>query len=65
MFPLLPEVAAIKEKLYGMGAVYASMSGSGSAVYGLFRGDIMADRIAEEIPDTYIYVGKADISETL
>lgn len=65
VFPLLPEVAAIKEKLYGMGAVYASMSGSGSAVYGLFRGDIMADRISEVIPDTYIYMGKADVSETL
>ena len=32
-----PLIGQIKEKLYAQGAVYASMSGSGSAVYGLFR----------------------------
>lgn len=31
-----PYVAALKETLYNMGAVYASMSGSGSAFYGIF-----------------------------
>ena len=30
-------IGRIKEKLYRLGAVYASMSGSGSAVFGLFR----------------------------
>lgn len=37
LFEKYPEVKTIKEKLYTHGAVYASMSGSGSAVYGLFR----------------------------
>ena len=32
-----PEIAAIKDKLYDMGAVYASMSGSGSTVFGIFK----------------------------
>ncbi len=32
-----PRIAAIKETLYDMGAAYASMSGSGAAVFGLFR----------------------------
>ena len=32
-----PQIAAIKETLYDMGAIYASMSGSGSAVYGIFN----------------------------
>ena len=37
VFRAHPEIAAIKDKLYDMGAVYASMSGSGSTVYGIFR----------------------------
>lgn len=32
-----PAIAAIKEDLYRAGALYASMSGSGSAVYGIFE----------------------------
>jgi 4-diphosphocytidyl-2-C-methyl-D-erythritol kinase len=37
VFALHPEIAAIKERLYQLGAVYAAMSGSGSAVFGLFN----------------------------
>ncbi len=37
IFPAHPEVAAVKERLYELGASYASMSGSGAAVFGLFR----------------------------
>jgi 4-diphosphocytidyl-2-C-methyl-D-erythritol kinase len=37
VFPLYPEIAAIKDRLYDLGAVYASMSGSGSAVFGIFN----------------------------
>lgn len=37
VFQAHPEIAAIKDKLYDIGAAYASMTGSGSAVYGLFR----------------------------
>ena len=40
VFPKYPEIAAIKDKLYDMGAVYASMSGSGSSVFGLFKEQI-------------------------
>lgn len=36
IFPKYPEIADIKNKLYDMGAFYASMSGSGSTVFGLF-----------------------------
>ncbi|QHS58919.1 4-(cytidine 5'-diphospho)-2-C-methyl-D-erythritol kinase [Chitinophaga agri] len=36
VFPAHPELALIKEKLYTAGAVYASMSGSGSAFVGIF-----------------------------
>lgn len=37
VFQKYPEIAAIKDKLYDMGAIYASMSGSGSSVFGIFR----------------------------
>jgi 4-diphosphocytidyl-2-C-methyl-D-erythritol kinase len=37
VFQKFPEIAAIKDKLYDLDAVYASMSGSGSSVYGIFR----------------------------
>ena len=37
VFSKYPEIAAIKDKLYDMGAVYASMSGSGSSVFGIFE----------------------------
>jgi 4-diphosphocytidyl-2-C-methyl-D-erythritol kinase len=36
VFQLYPEIKDIKNKLYDMGAAYASMSGSGSCVFGLF-----------------------------
>ncbi|MBR9777647.1 MAG: 4-(cytidine 5'-diphospho)-2-C-methyl-D-erythritol kinase [Cytophagales bacterium] len=37
IFDSHPEIATIKEKLYEAGAWYAAMSGSGSAVFGLFK----------------------------
>lgn len=40
VFPKYPEIAAIKDKLYDLGAVYASMSGSGSSVYGIFNAPV-------------------------
>lgn len=37
VFPFHPELPAIKQTLYDMGTVYASMSGSGSTMYGIFN----------------------------
>lgn len=45
VFPQYPVIGEIKEELYRQGAVYASMSGSGSSVFGLFEPD-------QELPDT-------------
>ena len=36
VLPAHPEIAAAKQEFYDRGAVYASMSGSGSAVFGIF-----------------------------
>jgi 4-diphosphocytidyl-2-C-methyl-D-erythritol kinase len=55
IFKLHPKIAEIKELLYKKGAIYASMSGSGSSVFGIF----------EELPDVsktfvsyFVYEGK-------
>ena len=37
VFAAWPQIEALKRRFYDEGAVYASMSGSGSAVYGIFR----------------------------
>ena len=37
VFKAHPELEAIKQSLYDSGAVYAAMSGSGSALFGIYR----------------------------
>ena len=37
IFALHPELADIKQHLYDLGASYAAMSGSGSAIFGIFK----------------------------
>ncbi len=36
VFQLYPQVGELKERLYAHGAIYASMSGSGSSLFGIF-----------------------------
>lgn len=51
IFAALPHLAAIKTRLYELGAAWASMSGSGSTIVGAFRGardrDAALDRLGE------------------
>ncbi len=37
LFPQYPVLQEIKDSLYSMGALYASMTGSGSGIYGIFK----------------------------
>jgi 4-diphosphocytidyl-2-C-methyl-D-erythritol kinase len=37
VFKLFPEIAGLKQSMYEANAIFASMSGSGSAVYGIFE----------------------------
>lgn len=47
IFTLYPEIEEIKNILYRNGAIYAALSGSGSAVFGLFTNDIGKLSIAD------------------
>ena len=54
VFALHPEISAVKDKLYEMGATYAAMSGSGSALFGLFREKPAA--LQQTFPDMFTSV---------
>lgn len=58
VFPSYPSIAAIKSQLLDAGAIYASMSGSGSAVYGIFKDDILADTLSQQFAGCSVFVEK-------
>ena len=43
VFPKHPLIRQVKETLYELGAIYASMSGSGSSVFGIFDKPVELD----------------------
>ena len=47
-FSMCPELRIIKKKLYSLGATYASMSGSGSSIYGLFDKEPIVNNLFHE-----------------
>lgn len=54
VFARYPLIASIKEELYGMGALFSLMSGSGSTVYGIFE---EAPQVPEALKKYIIYSG--------
>lgn len=54
IFPIHPGIAEIKEELLRQGAIYAAMSGSGSAVYGIF----LKDGLFKPLPGCNCYLYK-------
>src|SRR5690606_10890824 len=46
IFQKYPLIEKIKYALYEKGALYAAMSGSGSAVYGVFENEVQLDELA-------------------
>ena len=55
VFPQHPQLAFIKETLYEQGAAYASMSGSGSALYALFPADAQPLDLHGLFPDCFCW----------
>lgn len=53
VFAKYPSVKDIKDKLYDLGAVYASMSGSGSAFFGIFSNECDIEKIKKVYPDVF------------
>ncbi len=62
IFPLAPEVERVKEQMIERGALYASMSGSGSAVYGLFPSRMEALHAKEAFKDFPCYLDRVNFS---
>ncbi len=59
VFPAYSEIAKIKQQIIDMGAIYVSMSGSGSAVYGIFhKNDILSEEIKTLFPQCDIFFDK-------
>ncbi|MDH4090289.1 MAG: 4-(cytidine 5'-diphospho)-2-C-methyl-D-erythritol kinase [Cyclobacteriaceae bacterium] len=52
VFKKYPAIEDIKEKLYSLGALYASMSGSGAAVYGIFEAEV---NLASQFPGATVW----------
>lgn len=57
----LPEIGIIKSRMEAAGAVYAAMSGSGSAVFGLFESDKLAEQAVAGLADCDTYSGPVEL----
>ena len=58
IFTKHPAMEKVKEQLYAMGAVYASMSGSGSSFFGIFKDEQDIERIKELFPGMFCWCNK-------
>ena len=58
IFAKHPTMAKVKEQLYSMGAVYASMSGSGSSFFGIFNQEQDIEKIKALFPGMFCWCKK-------
>ncbi len=54
IFKIHPLIKEVKEQVYDAGAIYASMSGSGSSVFGLFTDNV---NLNDQFPDCFVWEG--------
>ncbi|HTN16106.1 MAG TPA: hypothetical protein VL092_00390, partial [Chitinophagaceae bacterium] len=55
VFKVHPALARIKQRLYDEGALYAAMSGTGSAVYGIFEEGKQSSIVADEQTEVFYF----------
>lgn len=58
VFAAHPLMERIKEQLYEIGAVYASMSGSGSSFFGIFKEEQEVEKIKAQFPGMFCWCKK-------
>ncbi len=54
VFKQFPEIGRLKAKLYDLGAIYASMSGSGASVFGIFDKEV---NLRDSFPESTYWSG--------
>lgn len=59
VFAAFSEIEAIKKSLYKLGAIYASMSGSGSSVFGIFE-SLPEEDFQKLFPGSFIWNNRKD-----
>lgn len=63
LFPKYPILSELKQKLYHLGAVYASMTGSGAALYGFFERLLSGEERLSLGEETFFWQGKATLDK--
>ena len=58
VFNIHPAIREIKDKMYEMGAVYSSMTGSGSSVFALFKDRILLESY---FTDCFVWQGECNV----
>ena len=58
IFPKNPIINKCKQQIIEMGAIYTSMSGSGSAVYGIFKRDKLSEDTILDFKQCDTFIGK-------
>ena len=58
IFAKHPDIKKVKEELYSLGAVYASMSGSGSSFFGIFKEEQDIEKIKTLFPGMFCWCKK-------
>lgn len=57
LFPSRPDIASLKTQISSAGALYASMTGSGASVYGIFDNVKLAEDARSLLEDCDTYIG--------